>query len=127
MVVVDGRVLLVPHIYEDAPTLWYPPGGRVEFGERLEDAARREFQEETGLLVELGPLVTFAESLAPGRGSHSVSAVFRGSILGGEIRPEVTRHGVKTAQWFDLRRLPDIAPYMRPAVRLVAEHGGATD
>ena len=31
------------------PTVWEPPGGRIEWGENPADAAIREFQEETGL------------------------------------------------------------------------------
>ena len=42
----DGRLLLVRRADNG---LWDIPGGRVEPGERVEDAARRELHEETSL------------------------------------------------------------------------------
>lgn len=52
-IVNDGRVLLV-HRHpgrENYPDCWDLPGGHVEPGERAEDAARRECQEELGIDV----------------------------------------------------------------------------
>jgi ADP-ribose pyrophosphatase YjhB (NUDIX family) len=57
-VVVDGdRVLLVKRANEPLKGEWSLPGGAVEIGETLAGALVREAREETGLDVEVGPVV----------------------------------------------------------------------
>ena len=46
----DGKVLMVGN---DAVDYVYSVGGRVQFGESLEDAVRREVLEETGTALEV--------------------------------------------------------------------------
>src|SRR5262245_7550830 len=57
VIVRDGQALIVKRAHEPRKGEWSLPGGRVELGESLEEAARREIKEETGLDVEVGPMV----------------------------------------------------------------------
>jgi 8-oxo-dGTP diphosphatase len=52
-----GRVLLAKRAHEPLAGEWSLPGGGVELGETLEAAVAREVLEETGLAVEVGPVV----------------------------------------------------------------------
>ena len=57
-VVIRGHeVLLVKRAFPPRAGEWSLPGGRLELGESLVDGVRREVREETGIEVEVGPLV----------------------------------------------------------------------
>ena len=53
----QGRVLMVKRGHPPLKGEWSLPGGAVELGETLEAAVAREVLEETGLVVDVGPLV----------------------------------------------------------------------
>ncbi|HET6413359.1 MAG TPA: NUDIX hydrolase [Anaeromyxobacter sp.] len=76
----DGRVVLVRRKYP--PPGWALPGGFVEVGERVEEAAVREAKEETGLAVTLDHLLHIYSE--PGRDprQHTAAAVFLGRAAG---------------------------------------------
>jgi ADP-ribose pyrophosphatase YjhB (NUDIX family) len=53
----DGRVVLIRRRYEPLAGQWSLPGGTLELGETLETGTAREMLEETGLDVEVGPVI----------------------------------------------------------------------
>lgn len=56
----DERVLLVRRGQPPSEDLWAIPGGSVEIGETLQEAAEREIFEETGIKIRAGePVFTF--------------------------------------------------------------------
>ena len=61
VVLAGGQVLVVQRGAEPSKGLWSIPGGAVEVGETLAEACAREVAEETGLRVEVGPMVEVVE------------------------------------------------------------------
>src|SRR5215218_11059534 len=65
----DGKVLLVRRVRSPGKGFYSFPGGRVEFGESLHTALRREVDEETGLRIEVLGLAGWREVLPGDDGS----------------------------------------------------------
>lgn len=98
------KVLMVKNIGEKG-SYYTLPGGAVEEGETLQEAAVREVKEETGLDVEVSGIVAVMEAFFEVRGHHAVFFIFDGEIRDGNINismpeeiEEVVWMGVEEAE-----------------------------
>lgn len=125
-VVQERQIVLVPHYDTDAgPVQWNLPGGAVEFGETMEQAAVREFAEETGFHVMCGELLHIHENVQPALPWHSISIIYQGEITGGEARREQSRYGDKMPRWFAADDLKGVNYYPPLAIEKALRMYGA--
>jgi 8-oxo-dGTP diphosphatase len=68
-VIIEGdRVLLIRRGREPGRGEWSIPGGRLELGERIAEAARREVREECGIEIDVGDLIGVTERIVRDEG-----------------------------------------------------------
>ena len=101
-----GRLLLIQRLKEPEAGCWGLPGGKIDFGERAIDTARREIEEELGLVIEILGLACIAETIDAGDGRHWVAPVYDARIVSGEPRVmEPEKHG--GWGWYEPDALPE--------------------
>jgi ADP-ribose pyrophosphatase YjhB (NUDIX family) len=95
---------------------WSLPKGGLEVGELVQDGARRETYEETGLIVELRELAFMVEFQAETWGHH-IQFFYVGREVGGTLGPRDPDREVQEAKFIPIRQLRE---YLRFRPRLVA-------
>lgn len=104
LIMAANRVLLI-HRYNHDREYYVVPGGGVEAGETLEQAARREIKEETGLDIELDRQV--GDYLNRGQPEHYfLAARFSGTLgLGGPELAEQSAENIFQLEWVSLSQV----------------------
>jgi 8-oxo-dGTP diphosphatase len=65
---------------------WDFPGGGVDFGEKCEDAIKREIKEEHDIEIEVIELLEFIDHIIPEEKQHWVSPSFVAKLVSGEAK-----------------------------------------
>ncbi len=98
----QNKLLLLQRNHEPWKGSWMVPAGYVEADEDPRDAARREVLEETGLRVELGPLLHVYYFNDDPRG-NGVAFVYQAEKISGEL---LINHESTSANYFAWHEIP---------------------
>lgn len=103
------EVLLVKRLHPPFMDMWALPGGFVENGEDLHEAAARELREETSVEIAPDRMVQFRTYGKPGRDprGHTVSIVYV-ALIPAPVAA-MAADDAKEAKWFPLSALPPMA------------------
>ncbi|MFQ5592827.1 MAG: NUDIX hydrolase [Anaerolineae bacterium] len=120
VVVKDNRVLVIQRGKEPGAGSWAFPGGRLELGETLADAAVREALEETGLTVKPGDVIAVIDLIDRDETGniryHYVVIDLLAQLISGAPRPGDDSVAVRWIGLQEAEELP-MAPRMVDVVR----------
>lgn len=129
LLVKDNTILLVQiHSPVADRLIWTPPGGGLEFGETLDACLKREFREETGLVVDVHELRFINELIEPP--FHAVEFYFRVSQCGGALKlgtdPEqhTDEQFLKDVQWVSFDKIKQIELVPAGLTKILTEESG---
>lgn len=94
-----NKFLLSREKLEGGKDYWIVPGGKVEFGETLEDAAKREILEETGVVVKELKFLAYKEAIFPGYNYHTVIFFFETLTGSFDLRDDIEGKVIES-KWF---------------------------
>ena len=104
----DGRILVVLRASGAWAGYWAVPGGRQRRGETMEEAVRREVQEETGLSVDVGDPVWIGDIIddSDPPAYHYAVVDFAAFVVGGKLLAGDDEADVRWVDLDEVRRLP---------------------
>ncbi|MFZ5476510.1 MAG: NUDIX domain-containing protein [Myxococcota bacterium] len=106
----DGALLLVKRKYD--PPGWALPGGFVDYGEKVGDAAVREAREETGLDVTLTALLHVYSDPRRDPRKHTITTAFVATAEGEPVGSD----DAAEARFFPLDALPSPIAFDHAAI-----------
>ncbi len=117
----DGKILLVLRANPPSAGKWAIPGGKVRWGETLQQAAQREVLEETGIRICAGkPIYTFDSIVRDAAGNisfHYVIVDLEAKYVSGNL---CAGDDARQARWVGPESI-DQLPVSRPTRKLLAE------
>lgn len=118
----DNKLLLGKRIGAHGAETWATPGGHLELGESIEECAKREVLEETGLEVSNVQHLAFTNDIFSQEDKHYVTLFVVASYDEGEAEIKEPNKCLEW-KWCDLDSLPQ--PLFLPLVNLLKQDGSA--
>ena len=106
LIIKDSKILLGKRKNTHGQGSWAPPGGHLEFCESLEDCAKREVLEETGIKILNVKKFGFTNDVFMNENKHYISIFMLSDKFIGEaeiLEPEKC----ECWSWFDFDKIPD--------------------
>ena len=104
----EQKILLIKRKHEPYKDKWAFPGGFVDMDETTETAAKRELEEETGLIADdLIQIHTFSDVDRDPRG-RTISIVYYSEIINENVKIKAG-DDAKEVSWFSINSLPNLA------------------
>src|SRR6478609_9398603 len=104
---ITDEILLIKRLNEPFKDCWALPGGFVDEGEDLEQAARRELFEETNIETdEMNQIGAFGKPNRDPRG-HMISVAYQTNLIDNQIVK--AKDDAKDVKWFSISDLPELA------------------
>jgi len=106
LIVQDGKILICQRTrHQTMPFKWEFPGGKIEPGEKFEEALRRELDEELGVRAAIGGKVTTIQH-SYGDGSASGTSVELHFFVVEKFEGEIQNRIFNDVRWVNLPELP---------------------
>jgi len=112
----NGKVLLQQRKGAHGEGAWGLPGGHLEFKESIEECARREVDEETGMKIKNIRLETFTNDIFEKENKHYITIFVLADHAGGDPRIKEPDKTIKQ-DWFTWNSLP--SPLFIPLQNLI--------
>lgn len=129
VLIINNKILLVKRKYPPGLGKWSVPGGVIEAGEKLIEAAKRELREETGLEADPIGILWVINNIVYDRNEKVlyhyliIDILFDSGTIRGELRPG---EDVLDVAWFSLNEVlntPDVSRTVKSLVKRIMKHG----
>jgi ADP-ribose pyrophosphatase YjhB (NUDIX family) len=108
VIIHDDKYLLAKRNKENYNGYWVFPGGGVDFGETLHDAAIREAKEETNLDVEIIKQIGYKEIINVPGNYHSIVFFYLAKPKDMNIKNIKAKDDVSLAEFFNIEQIKEI-------------------
>jgi 8-oxo-dGTP diphosphatase len=124
IVVKDSRILLGKRLNSHGSGTWQFPGGHLEFGESIEDCAKRELFEETGLTIRNIRFGPYTNDIFKTEQKHYITLFVIADYDSGTVTVKEPNKSDKWG-WFSWSQLPE--PKFLPIQNLMKQNFNLKD